>query len=47
MNYKDDEELDTWLAEVDLANDYIKKLAENKLSNEEFEEEMKRKETKK
>lgn len=31
------EELDTWIAEVELANEKIKKLKENQISVEEFD----------
>ena len=31
MNNKEQEDLETWLTEVDMANDYIKKLAKGEI----------------
>jgi hypothetical protein len=41
MNRADEEALDTWLAEVELAKDYISKLANNDISIKEFDDKQK------
>ncbi len=43
----DPEELETWLAEVELAHDQVKKLSENKISIDEFDKQQQRKEMRK
>jgi hypothetical protein len=38
MNSKDMEDLDTWVTEVEMAQDYIKKLANNEITIKEFDD---------
>ena len=47
MNARDEADLDTWLAEVELAKDYISKLSNNEISVKKFDEEQKIKKEKK
>lgn len=39
MNSRDEEALDTWLAEVELAKDYVTKLAKGEIDVKKFDEE--------
>jgi hypothetical protein len=41
MNRGDEEDLDTWLAEVEMANEYVRKLAKNEINVEKFDEKQK------
>ncbi len=37
MSYKDQEDLDTWLAEVEMAKEYVTKLASNEIDMKAFD----------
>ena len=38
MSYRDQEDLDTWLAEVEMTNEYVKKLANGEIDVKKFDD---------
>ena len=42
MSHKDEEDLDTWLYELDMAKDYIHKLSTSEIDVKQFDEKQKK-----